>query len=141
MTFDSNSPEFAWANVQVVRNNGLLTKIRGVKFSVKKEKEYLHARGDRPHQIQHGNKTYEGEIKLLQSELDKIQATLADDEDLTDIVNDTIVVTFVKKSNLAKVVTYILKGVEYTEDTRESNQGDKWSEITVPIMFLERQAA
>ncbi|MDB0601075.1 hypothetical protein PL373_07935 [Tenacibaculum maritimum] len=141
MTFDSNDPEFAWANVQVVRNNGLLTRIRGIKFSMKKEKEYLHARGDQAHAIQHGNKSGEGEIKLLQSELDKMQAGLDFDEDITDIVNDTLIVSFVRKSAPTKIVTFILKGVEYTEDTRESNQGDKFSEISVPIMFLRRESA
>lgn len=141
MTFDSNNPEYAWRDVQVVRKGKILTRIRGVKFSVKKEKEYLYGRGENPHTIQSGNKSYEGEIMLPQSAVEKIQADLEPDEDLTDLVGDDIIVAFTKKNNPTQIITYILKGVEYTEDTRDIGQGAKFMEITLPIMFLRREVS
>lgn len=141
MTFDSNNPEYAWRDVQVVIDGKLITRIKGVKFSVKKEKSFLHARGENPHTIQSGNKTYEGEIMLTQSAVETMAAGLEPDEDLTDLLGHNIVVAFVLKSNPTKIITYILKGVEYTEDNRELGQGDPFMEITLPIMFLSREVA
>jgi hypothetical protein len=133
-----NSKEYAWANVEIAMLGRLLTRVRGVKFSVKKEKEYLHGRGENPHAIQSGNKTYEGELTLLQSELEAITRQLKPTEDITDLSGLNITVVFKPKTGTS-LVTYILKNVEFTEESREMNQGDKFMEISLPIMFLERE--
>lgn len=134
-----NTKEYGWANVEIAMLGRVLTKARGVKYSAKKEKEYLHARGENPHSIQSGNKTYEGELTLLQSELEAIQRQLKPDEDITDLPPFNITVAYVPKDGL-NVVTHILKGVEFTEDPREIKQGDKFQEIVTPIMFLGRES-
>ena len=134
-----NSKEYAWANVEIAMLGRLLTRVRGVKFSVKKEKEYLHGRGENPHAIQSGNKTYEGELVLLQSELEAITRQLEPTEDITDLTGLNITVVFKPKTGGTSLVTYILKNVEFTEESREMNQGDKFMEISLPIMFLERE--
>ncbi len=135
-----NSKEYNWAQVQVFKDGKLLTKITGIKYSIKKEKEYLYAKGEDPHAIQSGNKSYEGEITLLQSHLEAFLLDLAPDEDLTDYPPFTMVVGYVPKNSL-KITTHVLSSVEYTEDTRETKQGDKQMEITLPIMFLGRKNA
>ncbi len=140
MTFDSNAPEFKWADVQIAMLGKILTRVKGVKFAIKKDKGYLHARGENPHTIQSGNKTPEGELTLLQSEIERLQEGLEPHEDLTDLAPFDVVVSFVKKGSI-KITTYILKGVEFTEDTREMKQGDKNMEIALPILFLRREAA
>lgn len=140
MIFDSTNPEFAWANVQIVMLGKLLTRVRGVKFAIKKEKEYLYGRGENPHATQSGNKTPEGELMLLQSEVEAMQLGLDPDQDLTDIAPFDVVVSFARKGS-PLIKTYILKGCEFTEDTRELKQGDKFMEITLPILFLKREAA
>ncbi|QKX04884.1 hypothetical protein HN014_08120 [Aquimarina sp. TRL1] len=139
-TFDSSAPEYRWSDTQVSMDGRILTRIRGVKFAIKKEKEYFHARGEDPHSIQSGNKTPEGELILAQSEVERLQDLLEPDEDLTDMPPFDVTVSFVKKGT-TKIRTYILKGCEFTDDTREMKQGDKFSEITLPIMFLKRLAA
>jgi len=138
--FDSRNSEYSWANAQIVLLGVVITRIHGVKFSVKKEKEYLFGRGDQPHAIQHGNKTYEGELTLLQSHTERLQSHLALDEDLTDLQPFDITVSFVKRGE-RQISTYILKGAEFTEDPREIKQGDKMMEITLPILFLRREVA
>lgn len=135
MAFDSK--EFSWANVEIAMLGRVLTKVRGVKYASKKEKEFLHARGEDPHSIQSGNKTYEGELKLLQSEMEAIQRQLNPTEDITDLTGVNITVAYVPKVGV-NIVTHVLKGVEFMEDPREMNQGDKFQEITLPIMFLGR---
>lgn len=136
MTF--NSKEYAWANVEIAMLGRLLTRVRGVKFNIKKEKEYLYARGENPHSIQSGNKTPEGELTLLQSELEAIARQLDPTEDITDLTGLNITVVFKPKEGTS-IVTHILKNVEFTEDPREMKQGDKFMELTVPFMFLEKE--
>lgn len=134
-----NSKEFAWSNVEIAMLGRVLIRVRGVKYASKKEKEYLHARGENPHAIQSGNKTYEGELMLLQSELEAIQNQLESTQDVTDLDPFNITVVY-KPKNGGALVTHILKNAEFTEDPREIGQGDKFQELTLPIMFLEREA-
>jgi len=136
MTFDSRSPEFKWSDVQIATSNlGVIKRIRGVKFTVKKEKEELYARGENPHALQSKNKSYEGELTFTQSVASQLRATLLPDEDLTDLDPFDITVSFVrKKSN--KIETFILQGAEFLEDTMEIKQGDPFMEISAPIKFL-----
>ena len=137
--FNSKSKEFSWANVQVVFLGRVVTRLRGVKYTVKKEKEYVYANGENPFAIQSGNKTYEGEVMILQSEIEALQADLARDQDLTDIPPFSITVAYVPLST-GELVTHQLNGVEFTEDNREFKQADKFQELTLPIMFLERKS-
>lgn len=136
MAFDTK--EFAWANVEIAMLGKVVTKARGVKYSAKKEKEYLHARGENPFSIQSGNKTYEGELTLLQSELEAMAKDIEPEEDITDIPGFSVTISYVPKKG-ESVITHTLEGVEFSEDPREIKQGDKYQELTLPIMFLGRK--
>tara|TARA_R110002050_G_scaffold295237_1_gene453866 strand:+ start:23588 stop:24001 length:414 start_codon:yes stop_codon:yes gene_type:complete len=133
-----NTKQFAWSNLEIALGGRVLTGARGVEYTSKKEKELLHGRGENPHSIQSGNKTYEGNLILLQSEVEALQRQLSDDEDLTDLDAVNITVAYVPKAG-ANVVTHILKNVEFTEDPRGMKQNDKFQEITLPILFLGRE--
>lgn len=133
-----NSKEYAWANVEIAMHGRILTRVRGVKYAAKKDKEAVHGRGENPFAIQSGNKTYEGELILLQSELEALQRQMGDTEDITDMDGFNITVAYRPKGGGA-VVSHILKNVEFTEDNREINQGDKFQELTLPIVFLGRE--
>ena len=133
-----NSKEYAWSNVEVAMFGRILIRIRGVKYSAKKDKEALHGRGENPFAIQSGNKTYEGELMLLQSELEAIQRQLDPNEDITDLPGFNITVAYRPKGGGA-IVSHILKGCEFTEDPRDIGQGDKFQELTLPILFLGRE--
>ena len=69
----NNTREYEWSDVNVIVAGRPVTGIRGVKYSSKQEKELLHAKGNKPIGIQHGNKTYEGELTLLQSEYEAMK--------------------------------------------------------------------
>jgi len=134
-----NTKEFAWSNVEVAMLGRVLTRIRGVKYSAKKEKEFLHARGEDPHAIQSGLKTYEGELMMLQSELEAIQKQLDDTEDITDLEAFNVTIVY-KPKGAGSLVTHILKNVEFTEDPRDIDTTKKFQELSLPIMFLGREA-
>ena len=133
-----NSKEYAWSNVEIAMHGRILTRVRGVKYTAKKDKEAVHGRGEDPFAIQSGNKTYEGELMLLQSELEAIQRQLDPNDDITDMDGFNITVAY-RPKNGGAVVTHILKAAEFTEDVREIKQGDKFQELTLPILFLGRE--
>lgn len=133
-----NSKEYSWSNVEISMLGRVLTRARGVMYNTEKEKEHLYGRGENPIAIQSGNKAYTGELRVLQSELERLELELARDEDITDLGAINIIVAYVPKNGGA-VITHTLKGCEFTAAPREMNQNDKFQEIALPFLFLGRQ--
>ena len=129
-----NTREYEWSDVTVVMAGRNVTGLRGVKYSAKQEKELLHAKGNKPHSIQRGNKTYDGEITLLQSEYEALKQ--ASGGDILDASLD-IVAAYGNPSNGDAMTTDVLVGVEFTEDNTEWKQGDKFQEKTLPFLFID----
>lgn len=132
-----NSREYEWSDVNVVAAGRPVTGIRGVKYSSKQEKEALHAKGNKPHSIQRGNKTYDGELTVTQSEYEALRA--AGGGDILDISID-IVVAYGNPSKGDVITTDLLMGVEFTEDNTEWKQGDKFQEKSLPFIFLDKKS-
>ena len=132
-----NSREYEWSDVNVVAAGRPVTGIRGVKYSSKQEKEVLHAKGNKPHSIQRGNKTYDGELTVTQREYEALRA--AGGGDILDISID-IVVAYGNPSKGDVITTDLLMGVEFTEDNTEWKQGDKFQEKSLPFIFLDKKS-
>ena len=131
-----NSRQYEWADITVFAGGRDITGIRSIKYSTKQEKDLLHGKGNNPLSIQKGNKTNEGEIGLLQSELEALE--VAAGGSILDLELN-VVVTYGNPSKGDAVKTDQLIGVQFTEDPRELKQGDKFMEITVPFLFLEKK--
>ena len=129
-----NSKEYEWADVTVVMAGRDVTGIRGVSYTASQEKEALYAKGNKPHGIQRGNKSYEGSIRILQSELDALNAAAGGD--VLD-VSFNIVVAYGNPSKGDVVRTDLLSGVEITSVPKGLNQNDKFMEIELPLVMLD----
>lgn len=132
-----NTREYEWSDVTVVLAGRLVTGLRGVKYSAKQEKELLHAKGNKPHSIQRGNKTYDGEITVLQSEYEALKK--ASGGDILDASID-IVAAYGNPTAGDVITTDMLVGVEFTEDNTEWKQGDKFQEKTLPFIYLDQKS-
>ncbi len=132
-----NTREYEWSDVTVVMAGRTVTGLRGIKYSAKQEKELLHAKGNKPHSIQRGNKTYDGEVTLLQSEYEALRQ--ASGGDILDASMD-IVASYGNPSAGDAITTDLLTGVEFTEDNTEWKQGDKFQEKTLPFLCLDRKS-
>ncbi len=132
-----DSKECEWADMSVIFAGSLLTKIRGVKYKASKDKQLLHAAGDEPISIQSGNRTYEGQIKVLKGALDDMNkaAQEAGGNDILDMQFD-IVITY-KASGARPLQTDTLHGVEVKDFEKGWDQGAKNMEISLPIVFLQ----
>lgn len=133
-----NSREYEWADITVVVAGRPVTGFRAVDYSSKQEKEALYAKGNKPHGIQRGNKTYEGSITLLQSEYEALRQACGGD--VLDASFD-LVVAYGNASKGDAIVTDILVGAEVTEDNTEWKQGDKFQEKKLPFIFLDKKSA
>ncbi len=132
--FDSKDCE--WADMTVMFAGSPLTKIRGVKYKAAKEKQLLHAAGDEPISIQSGNRTYEGQIKVLKGALDDMNraAINAGGEDILDMQFDIVITYKAKGTRLLQTDTMVsveIKGFEKGWD-----QGAKNMDVTLPIVFM-----
>lgn len=132
-----NTREYEWSDVTVVMAGRLITGLRGVKYTAKQEKELLHAKGNKPHSIQRGNKTYDGQITLLQSEYEALKQ--ASGGDILDSSVD-IVAAYGNPTAGDVITTDVLIGVEFTEDNTEWKQGDKFQEKTLPFLFIDKKS-
>ena len=130
--FDSR--EYEWADVTVVMAGRDVTGIRGVSYNADQEKEALYAKGNKPHGIQHGNKSYAGAVRILQSELDAL--TAAAGGDVLDARFD-LVVAYGNPSRGDIVKMDLIRGAEITSVPKGLNQNDKFMEIELPIVALD----
>lgn len=129
-----NSREYEWSDVSVVAAGRMITGLRGVSYTSSQEKEALYGKGNKPHSIQRGNKSYSANIRLLQSELEALE--LAAGGDALDI-SFNIVVAYGNPSNGDVISTDLLVGCEITEIPKGLNQNDKFMEIELPLTMLD----
>lgn len=130
-----NSQQYSWSQVNVVMLGRPLVAIQGVKYKSSQEKTAIYGRGDKPLAIQRGNKSYEGEIKVLQSELEALTKAAGADNDLQDLEPFDITVAYASKTGV--IVTDVIKGVEFTEVDKGIDQGATHMEITLPFIALD----
>lgn len=135
-----STKECAWAQTSLKILGATMVGIRGFSFEKNIEKEYLHAAGDNPIDIQSGNKTYPGSLKLLKFEVDKMNdaAIAAGYEDITEVPHEAVVITCVfKKKATDQARTITASGVAFTSLKNELEQNAKMSEISLPFLSMK----
>lgn len=131
-----NSREYEWSDINVVMAGRNVTGFRAVSYTSKQEKEALYAKGNKPHSIQRGNKSYEGSISLVQSEYEALKQAAGGD--ILDASID-LAVSYGNPTKGDTIVTDLLQGVEFTDDKTEWKQGDKFQEKELPFIFLDKK--
>lgn len=133
-----NSREYEFADMTVMVGGKDTVGLRGLKYSAKQEKEVLYGKGNEPIAIQKGNKSYEGELTVLASELETLR--LNGGGTILGLQVD-IVAVYGNPLQGDVMVTDVLQGVQFTEEPKEYKQGDKFAEITLPFIFLRLKKA
>lgn len=133
---DFNTAEFAWKDIEVVMLGRPIVRLLEVKYKVTKETKEIYGRGQNPLGIQEGNKKYEGEIKIGQSELEALinkAQQITPGGDPTDLPQFNVAISYEKNGILR---TDILIGVKLQEFEKGMKQGDSDMEVTLPIKCL-----
>jgi hypothetical protein len=131
-----NGRQYEFADLTLYLGGRDVTGFRGIKYSSKQEKEAMYGKGNRPLSIQKGNVSHEGEISLSQSELETLKA-LGGGSVLNLNLNAVCVYGNPAKGDM--MITDKLYGIQFTEESKEIKQGDKWMEITLPFICLDIQ--
>jgi len=134
--FDSREYEFA--DLTFVLGGKDITGFRGIRYTSKQEKEPVYGKGAEPLKIQKGNKSYDGELTLLQSEYETLVANSTDNSVLS--LQLDAVVAYGNPSKGDVLITDVLQGIQFTEEGKEMKQGDKFAEIKLPFIFLRKKA-
>ncbi|MCK9452861.1 MAG: hypothetical protein M0Q90_14295 [Bacteroidales bacterium] len=125
--------QYEYADITVALGGRIITGLRGVKYNSKQEKEAVYGKGNEPMHIQKGNKSYEGEISMLQSELETLR--LAGKGSVLGLRLDAVV-AYGNPSKGDVLIVDKIRGIEFTEDAKEMKQGDKFMEVTLPFICL-----
>lgn len=133
-----SSKQYPWSDVSIAIGGRILEGITEVEYTEKQEKDFLFGRGNRPHKVVRGNKTFEGKIKIWQSELEAMTVD-APNKDIMNL-NFDVIVSYVPQDG-GQMVTDVLKGAEFSELKKAIAQGDKNMEVELPIIFLDVQRA
>jgi len=129
-----SSKQYAWSDVSISIGGRILEGATEVEYTEKQEKEPLYGRGNKPHKIVRGNKSYEGKISVWQSELEAMVQDAPGKSILN--LNFDVVVSYVPEDG-GVMVTDVLSGCEFTETKKAMKQGDKNMLVELPIIFLE----
>lgn len=134
-----NSQELEWHHATLSLMGVVINGLRGFKYKKSTEKEQLFAGGNDAVGIQTGNKKIDGSIKLLKSEIDRLNdaAQAAGYEDITAVPYQLITATFVYKQGFNRQQrTDIITGIAFTDLERAMEQGAKQMDIDVPFVAL-----
>lgn len=129
--------EYEWSDITLIVAGRDVKGFRGIKYSEKQEKEVLYAKGNKAHSIQRGNISYEGELTMTQSEYELLRMSMGG-----SILNGRVLQITVAYGNPSKgdlMITDTLLHVEFTEDSTEWKQGDKFQEKSLPIIFMDKK--
>ena len=131
-----NGREYGWEDITAYVGGRDVMGFRSIKYTTKQEKEALYGKGNKALAIQSGNISNDGEIGLTQSEVEALETAAGGS--LLSIQLD-IVVAYGDPEKGDVPTTHKLVGVQFTEDPREANQGDKCQDLKLPFLFLERR--
>lgn len=128
--------EYEWADLAVLIGTRTIVGAQQIRYTVKQDKQPIYGKGNEPHAIQKGNKSYDGELVVLMSELLLLQS-----ESKTGSVLDLqvdITACYGNPSQGDIIHTDKLMGVQFTEEPQEMKQGDLNSVHSLPFVFLRK---
>ena len=129
-----NDREYEWGDLTLIIGGKDIVGFRGIKYSEKAEREAIYAKGRKPQKIQTGNVGYEGEMKMLQSEYEKL--VKAGKGTVLSLRLDALM-CYGNPSTGDAMITDRIETLAFTEAAKEFNQGDKFAEITLPFICLD----
>jgi hypothetical protein len=129
--FDSR--QYEYSDLSVLIGGRDVTALRGIKYTEKIEREAAYGKGKHAHSIQSGNVAVEGEITVLQSELETL--IKAGKGSILNL-NLTAIVAYGNPENGDALTTDRIEGIHFTESAKEFKQGDKMMEVTLPFVAL-----
>lgn len=129
-----NSEEYGFADLQVFMLGRPVIGLRGITYKVSQEKTNVYGAGSKPIARGRGQKTFEGTVKVLLSELRAMLQSLGNGKDVMSIRPFDITVAYAP--SVSDVIsTDRLVYCEFTECQVDINQGDTEVEVELAIIM------
>ena len=132
-----NGKEYGWEDITAYMGGRDVMGFRSIKYTTKKEKEALYGKGNKALAIQSGNISNDGEIGLTQSEVEALEDCIGRLVARHSARHSGFLTATRRRGDLPTI--HKLRGVQFTEDPRETNQGDKFQDLKLPFLFLRRE--
>ena len=135
-----STKECAWAQTSLTMLGRKIIGIRAFSFEKSIDKEYLHAAGSDPIDIQVGNRQYPLSLTLLKHEVDLLNdaALAAGYEDILEVPHEAVVITCVfqkRKTDVARTIT--ATGVAFTSLKNALDQNAKFTAVELPALAMK----
>ena len=130
-----NGNEYSWEDISILIP-GKATPVRGITdimYTVKKDHTNIYGKGDKPVAMGRGKKEYEGEITLLQSEVEGMLSTLLPGQDITNIPAGIVTVAYAPIGGVSVVDQLLF--VRFKEMPKGMKTGDGNMEVKIPLMI------
>lgn len=133
-----NGKLYAWADMEIVVS-GKVTPLVGVleiNYKVSQDHNPVHAKGRDPYAMTSGHKMYDGELVILQDELEAWQKKFLGGTDLTDERNLQINVAYLPEE-LGQSVVDQIKDARFGELEKGMKTGDGHMVVRLPFKALK----
>ena len=135
-----NGRQYEWGDISFVLGGRMVVGCRKINYKESQDKELLYGKGNRPLSIQKGNIKYDGNVTMLQSEVETLKelarATHGPRGSILDL-NLNAVVCYGDPSKGDVMVTDMLYNIQFTEGDKGMGQGDKNMEVSLPFIFTD----
>lgn len=135
-----NGRQYEWADISLILGGRTVVGCRKINYKESQDKELLYGKGNRPLSIQKGNIKYDGNVTLLQSEVETLKelarATHGPSGSILDL-NLNAVVCYGDPSKGDVMLTDLLYNIQFTEVDKGMGQGDKNMEVSLPFIFTD----
>lgn len=135
-----STSECAWSQTSVTILKRTVVGITGFEFKAAIEKEYLRAAGSKPIDIQMGDESYTGSLKLLKYEVDMLNeaAQFAGYETILHVPHTLITVTCVYKKSLSDAPkTIAVQQLAFTDMPFAMERTAKMTEVSLPFIAMD----
>lgn len=135
-----NGRQYEWADISLILGGRMVVGCRGINYKESQDKALLYGKGNRPISIQRGNKKYDGNVTMLQSEVETLKelarATHGPSGSILDL-NLNAVVCYGDPSKGDVMLTDLLYNIQFTEVDKGMKQGDQNMEVSLPFIFTD----
>ncbi|SCY94707.1 hypothetical protein [Flavobacterium caeni] len=130
-----SSKQFSWNETSILIGGRIIEGVVDIEYTAKQETKPLNGRGNKPHRILKGNKTFTGKKTIWQSEFEAM-VEAAPNKDALDLEFD-IVWAHTPADGVGKAVVEVLKGCVISEYKKSMKQGDTNMLVELPFDFCD----
>ena len=130
-----NNREYAWGDISILVGGQPVAGARAINYKVSQSKEALVAAGREPRAIQKGQRSYEGSLTVLQSELMALNRS-ARAAGYQDLLGADISIIVAYAMDGVTMTLDRIDGVNFSEYSVDASTDSLYMEVELPFVAL-----